>query len=172
MAVAAFKSSARRGNLVSASTASSSGRESREEKPKKAPIRRSRSVSALSRTSLDVSTEFVNKRDNPLFCGSTSPRDDDIESRKTVGADKFDEITLNSDSAKVKSVNSAKENGRRGRSVTRNGEVSSKGLPGRKETGRSLSRVETGRGKRSASQCPVSRRHFLSSEVCGLWFAF
>lgn len=166
MAVAAFKSASRRGNLASPSVTVSSGRESREDAPKKAPIRRSRSVSAFSRTSLDVSTEFVNKRDNPLFCSSTSPRDDQIESLKTAEISKFDETTHNLDPASAKSVNSDSVYGRRGRSVTRNGEVSSKeSIMGKKETGRSLSRVDTGRRNRSASQVPVSRRHYSTSEV-------
>jgi hypothetical protein len=38
------------------------------------------------------------------------------------------------------------------------------GEPSRKDAGRSVSRVDTGRrSTRSASQCPVSRRHFNSS---------
>ncbi|KAF7836297.1 uncharacterized protein G2W53_011156 [Senna tora] len=140
MAIAAFKSSSRRGNLAASPPSST-----RDDAPKKAPIRRSRSVSALSRSSFDISTEFINKRDNPLFCSSTtsSPRDDDeVESAKT-----------------------------RGRSVMRDGEVSSsKGavMTGRKETGRSMSRVDTGRRNRSASQVPVSRRLYSTSEDCSV----
>lgn len=166
MAVAAFKSSSRRGNLASPSGTVSSGREFREDAPKKAPIRRSKSVSALSRSSLDISTEFVNKRDNPLFWSSTSPPDDPIESSKTAGNAKFDETMPSLDPASAKSANLDSGNGRRGRSVTRDCEVSSQGpVMGRKETGRSLSRVDTGRRNRSASQVPFSRRHYSTSEV-------
>ncbi|KAL2326129.1 hypothetical protein Fmac_025187 [Flemingia macrophylla] len=67
MAVAAFKSSSRRGTQPSTRSAtppSSSGRSSTRAPN---PIRRSRSVSAFSRASSDISTEFLNKRDNPLF---------------------------------------------------------------------------------------------------------
>ncbi|KAI4332852.1 hypothetical protein L6164_017730 [Bauhinia variegata] len=167
MAVAAFKSSSRRGNLASPSKTSSSGkeRESMEDTPKKAPIRRSRSVSAVSRSSLEISTEFVNKRDNPLFWSSTSPKDDEIESTKTIEKTKLYEVTPSSESSKAKSAGPVNGFGRRGRSTTRNGEVgSNKGPISRKETGRSLSRVDPGRRNRSASQCPVSRRHFSTSE--------
>ncbi|KAL2971672.1 hypothetical protein AAZX31_15G208800 [Glycine max] len=72
MAVAAFKSSSRRATQSSApsnappNTTSSSGRSSTRAPN---PTRRSRSVSAFSRGSSDISTatEFLNKRDNPLF---------------------------------------------------------------------------------------------------------
>ncbi|KAJ1376816.1 hypothetical protein SESBI_49547, partial [Sesbania bispinosa] len=141
MATAAFKSSSRRGSQSSttpSNTPSSSGRSSNN----RAPIRRSRSVSAFSRTSssLDVSTEFLNKRDNPLF----STTDEVPQSNQT----------LLETSTPAKGASSAVSNGgARGRSVARNAE------PGRKDSGRSLSRVDTGRRTRSASQCPVSRRH-------------
>lgn len=76
MAVAAFKSSSRRGTQSSAhsnappNTTSSSGRSSTRAPN---PTRRSRSVSAFSRGSFDISTitEFLNKRDNPLFFDET-----------------------------------------------------------------------------------------------------
>ncbi|XP_014492191.1 uncharacterized protein LOC106754654 isoform X2 [Vigna radiata var. radiata] len=75
MAVAAFKSSSRRGTQSSApSNASSSSGRSSTRAPN--PPRRSRSVSAFARGSSDISTEFLNKRDNPLF--------DETQSAKTV----------------------------------------------------------------------------------------
>ncbi|RDX97455.1 hypothetical protein CR513_19783, partial [Mucuna pruriens] len=122
MAVAAFKSSSRRGTQ-SSNTSSSSGRSSTRAPN---PIRRSRSVSAFSRASLDISTtDFLNKRDNPLF--------DEAQSAKTL-----------------------LETSTRTDSVARSA-----------ESGRTLTRTDSGRRTRSASQCPVSRRHlnYSTSEV-------
>jgi len=141
MAVAAFKSSSRRGTQSSAhsnappNTTSSSGRSSTRAPN---PTRRSRSVSAFSRGSFDISTitEFLNKRDNPLFF-------DETQSTKAL-------LTETSTPA-----NSARSAG-----------------PGRRETGRVLSIADSGRRARSASQCPVSRRHlnYSTSEVCCTFF--
>ncbi|KAK4252859.1 hypothetical protein QN277_011001 [Acacia crassicarpa] len=172
MAVAAFKSSTRRGNLTSPSVTVSAresreeARKSREEARKKAPIRRSRSMSAFSRTSSDISDEFVNKRDNPLFCSSTSPPEGQIECMEMEGTPKVDENAATTlDPASAKSTNSNSGFGWRGRSVTRDNAVSCKGpMVGRKETGRSLSRLDTSRRNRSASQVPLSRRHYSTSE--------
>ncbi|XP_027912064.1 uncharacterized protein LOC114170719 [Vigna unguiculata] len=120
MAVAAFKSSSRRGTQSSApSNASSSSGRSSTRAPN--PTRRSRSVSAFARGSSDISTEFLNKRDNPLF--------DETQSAKTV---------IETSTA---------------RGAARSAE------PARRESGRALSRAESGRRTRSVSQCPVSRRH-------------
>lgn len=149
MAVAAFKSSSRRGNQSSTSTppntsssgsARSSSNSNNNNNNNRAPIRRSRSVSAFSRRpSLDVDTDFLNKRDNPLF-------DDTSQSNQTP-------LLLEASSAPAKGPSGF---GARGRSAARNA-----------ESGRSLSRVDSGRRTRSASQCPVSRRHFnySTSEV-------
>jgi len=128
MAVAAFKSSLRRGTQSSApSNASSSSGRSSTRAPN--PTRRSRSVSAFARGSSDISTEFLNKRDNPLF--------DETQSAKTV---------IETSTA---------------RGAARSAE------PARRESGRALSRAESGRRTRSVSQCPVSRRHlnYSTSEV-------
>ncbi|OIW06153.1 hypothetical protein TanjilG_01780 [Lupinus angustifolius] len=133
MAVSAFKSSSRRSNQSSAPSST------RPSQPlNKPPIRRSRSVSAFSRSNLDISNEFLNKRDNPLF----------------------DETSPNSD---PKGPVSADSNNNRGRSVTRNGESRSSAAVGRKESGRVLSGVDSGRRTRSASQCPVPRRRWSYS---------
>ncbi|XP_058226072.1 uncharacterized protein LOC131334819 isoform X2 [Rhododendron vialii] len=139
MATSAFKSTSRR------ATAS-------ERSPdKNAPIRRSHSVSALSRThhrhhhlpQHDVASEFSNKRDNPLFWTSASPPDD-----KEVGS-----------SAAAAETGSAE----RGRSVVRNSDLVGKKVveSGKKKDvpGRSLSRVDTGRRRRS-----VSRSHYAAYE--------
>lgn len=89
-------------------------------------------MSAFSRT-----TQFLNKRDNPLF-------DDISQPNQTLPF----------------LQTSTPANEPRGRSVSRNA------VTDRKETGRSLSRVDTCRRTRSASQCPVSRRnlHYSTSE--------
>lgn len=158
MAVAAFKSSSRRGHLTT--TTHPAGRESsdKENPPKKAPIRRSRSVSAFPRRTNaeipSISDDFLNKRDNPLFwsCGSGSP----LESTTT-------NTNANADTGAVS--NGGVDN-RRGRSVARTAGVGSNKGPGSgKETARSLSRVYTGRRDRS-----VSRQHFATSEVRTYFF--
>ncbi|XP_020207326.1 uncharacterized protein LOC109792333 isoform X2 [Cajanus cajan] len=123
MAVAAFKSSSRRGTQPSTPSATSSSSSGRSSTRAPNPIRRSRSVSAFSRATSDVSTEFLNKRDNPLFDEAQS------QCAKTLP-----EASTPADSAR-------------------------KSEPARKETGRTFSRAESGRRARSASQCPVSRRH-------------
>jgi hypothetical protein len=156
MAVAAFKSSSRRGNPIAHSTTSAItvGKESRESSPKKAPIRRSRSVSAFSRTTNsteNISSDFLNKRDNPLFW-SRSPPDTEPQCTRPAAA---------------ATTNGAEDN-RRGRSVTRNASVgvgSNKGSGGGKEATRSLSTVDTARRNRSVSRCPGSRRRDVTSEV-------
>ncbi|KAI8546052.1 hypothetical protein RHMOL_Rhmol07G0086000 [Rhododendron molle] len=140
MATSAFKSTSRR------ATAS-------ERSPdKKAPIRRSHSVSALSRThhrhhhhlpQHDVASDFSNKRDNPLFWTTASPPPDE-----ELGS-----------SAPAAETGSAE----RGRSVVRNSDLVGKKVveSGKKKDvpGRSLSRVDTGRRRRS-----VSRSHYAAYE--------
>lgn len=156
MAVAAFKSSSRRGNLstTTATTSHSAGKETTEKEipPKKVPMRRSRSVSAFSRrTSTDVSSssseDFLNKRDNPLFWSS--------------GSGSILEPEASTTSRNTRALGSEVADNRRGRAVTRNGGVgSNKGSGSGKETTRSLTRVDVGRPDRS-----VSRRNYLTSEV-------
>lgn len=126
MSVWAFKSTSKRGTLGSCS--SRTNKESSENPPQKVPPRRSRSVSALSRTHFDPSSEFLNKRDNPLFRSSASPPK--IEPANSTVIAKFDDNTTGI--AKSDAILYSKVGGRRGRSVSRNGEGS------RKEIGRSL----------------------------------
>lgn len=142
--MAAFKSSSRRGNPTT--TNSNTAKESRDTSPKKAPIRRSRSVSAFSRTSANnstdpISSDFLNKRDNPLFwSSSTAKSPPELEPQCSNGG----------------------EDSRRGRSVTRNGGVgigSNKGAG--MEAARSLSSVGTAAARRNRS---VSRRGDVTSE--------
>ncbi|KAF4384679.1 hypothetical protein F8388_003986 [Cannabis sativa] len=153
MALSAFKSSSRRNNITTPPSSSSStipnnnGRRAPDISAKRqAAARRSRSVSALSRTTSDFSNasiDFLNKRDNPLFSATPSPPDLDnpapTDSRpSTVSADS-----------------------RRGRSVSRNDNAS---LGATKEVGRTLSRVDTGRRNRSVSRCPGPRKSYMNSE--------
>ncbi|KAL5568725.1 hypothetical protein UlMin_025300 [Ulmus minor] len=154
MAVSAFKSSSKRSNLTSASssyTTTTSAKQNVGDSPKKAPIRRSRSVSAFSRTNLDASSsadDFLNKRDNPLFWANASP--------PGIGSTEPKKLILGNS----KSASSVAADDRRGRSVARNSDVSG----GRKEVGRSLSRVDTGRRNRSVSRNPISRGTYVNSE--------
>ncbi|PKI49733.1 hypothetical protein CRG98_029881 [Punica granatum] len=156
MVVSAFKSATRRGGAANSS--SSAGREPPPEKKPGLP-RRSRSVSAFSRSS--KVSDFSNKRDNPLFCsGDSSPPEGNGASAvpKKLNADgDWSKVELNR-------VGGSKPGGgnrgvgslgddRRGRSTSR-----SSGKPS--ETGRSVSRGRV----RSVSQRPVSRGHFVSSE--------
>ncbi|XP_052192202.1 uncharacterized protein LOC127801280 isoform X2 [Diospyros lotus] len=80
MASSAFRSTSRRGNASSSEKSS----------PKKVPIRRSHSVSAVPRAHshhLDIASEYLNKRDNPLFW-STTAEDKPIETEVEAATDK------------------------------------------------------------------------------------
>ncbi|KAL8162048.1 hypothetical protein V2J09_013537 [Rumex salicifolius] len=192
MAVSAFKSTTRRATSTNTSTtpplpastsaSSSSGgagnaarptryRSGAETAKKVVPPRRSRSVSAFSRTNLSVDSDFANKRDNPLYWSADvdSPRLDGVGAVKVA---KFDGTVsrLSGSSSKVSSGVSSSAGGesRRGRSVTRytdavRGESTvparGGGGGGRKDVGRSLSTVDTGRRRRS-----LSRGHHGNSE--------
>ncbi|KAK1575804.1 hypothetical protein Q3G72_008457 [Acer saccharum] len=143
MAVSAFKSSSRRGttplNYSSTKTTTSDKESTRDSSKSRAPPppRRSRSVSAFSRTHLDISSnDFLIKRDNPLFSTTN---------------DSMHETTT-----KLKASSVEEDTSRRGRSVSRNAPVSG--------IGRSLSRVDTGRRGRSVSRCPVSRGQSINCE--------
>ncbi|XP_024026262.1 uncharacterized protein LOC21403166 isoform X1 [Morus notabilis] len=165
MAVSAFKSSSRRSNLTNPSSSSSSSTATPSVRPnadasparKPATLRRSRSVSAFSRTSSEIpassSDDFLNKRDNPLFWSTGSPPDLEIN---PVSVAPLKGVVSDSGEANRKKESSDG----RGRQAARNPDA----LPGRKEVGRSLSRVDAGRRNRSVSRGPVSRRHFVNSE--------
>ncbi|CAH9068102.1 unnamed protein product [Cuscuta europaea] len=146
MATASFKSTSKRhttnpncrGNPTSPSCSS---------KPLR---RRSSSVSSVSRiSSQHASSEFSNKRDNPLFWTSNSPHIDQVENPKKIANDKekekppFDGFSIDKvtpGSAKCRTTNIEIEN--RGRSTSRSSGSDRKGI------GRSLSRVRC----RSASR--------------------
>ncbi|KAL6289071.1 hypothetical protein ACE6H2_006581 [Prunus campanulata] len=162
MAVSAFKSSSKRSNAAttsSASTTSSVGRQQITDKDnnnpaKKAPLRRSRSVSAFSRTSLDASAEsFLNKRDNPLFWSTDAQA---VDPQQLLKPTKLDAAT----SKDSRQTSSAGTDSRRGRSGLRNSDA----LGTRKEAGRSLSWVDPSSRNRSVSRGPDSRRHFVNSK--------
>ncbi|KAK6934055.1 hypothetical protein RJ641_036949, partial [Dillenia turbinata] len=165
MAVSAFRSTSKRGNLNTdhpkpSSKTSSSSKPPADNSPRKAPIRRSRSVCAFSRTQLD----YQNKRDNPLFCADNSPPSDPENNTRFS---KFDQ----NDSRFGGSVSKSADFGvlpdnRRGRSASRsNDNRVSSGI------GRSLSRVDVGRRRRSVSRGPfgnseseVEHEYGLSSD--------
>ncbi|XP_042515097.1 uncharacterized protein LOC122089429 isoform X2 [Macadamia integrifolia] len=162
MAVSAFKSNSKRGNLGSSSSnITSSAKDS--ELTKKVPPRRSRSVSAVVRNCQDeeISTvDFLNKRDNPLFCCSSTSPPEVIESENAIGIAKFNENASRLGEAAKKSVGSGcVSDSRRGRSVTRHADYGNQSLATRGVVGRSLSRVDTGRRGRS-----VSKGHYGNSE--------
>ncbi|KAK2634515.1 hypothetical protein Ddye_029307 [Dipteronia dyeriana] len=144
MAVSAFKSSSRRGTTplnYSSTKTTTSDKESKHDSSKSRappPPRRSRSVSAFSRTHLGISSnDFLIKTDNPLFSTTND--------------------SLHETTAKLKSSSVEEDTSRRGRSVSRNAPVSG--------IGRSLSRVDTGRRGRSVSRCPVSRGQSINCEL-------
>lgn len=160
--MSAFFQSSLRSNSKSSSSRTSADKESNAGPPKKALIRRSRSVSAFPRSQTDVFPEFSIKRDNPLFCNSPPPLDDGIEGRIRVKVPNFEE-TASSNLAK-----SAKgDRGRRGRSVSRKGDVGEKVLGARKELDRSSSTAENVRRSRSVSRRPVSRANSSVFEHMG-----
>uniref|UniRef100_A0A1D1ZE94 Uncharacterized protein PF13_0277 n=1 Tax=Anthurium amnicola TaxID=1678845 RepID=A0A1D1ZE94_9ARAE len=148
MAVSAFKSTSKRGNFAGPPGDASSARHRQSEDPGKGiPARRSRSVSAVSRSPQDAPaamSEFLNKRDNPLFCdcpASVSPTDSEksmsvVEKGSVHGSDC-----------------------RRGRSASRSSGFRSEQSGHRQEWGRSLSRIDVGRRRRS-----VSRSHYGNPE--------
>ncbi|KAG7012979.1 hypothetical protein SDJN02_25733 [Cucurbita argyrosperma subsp. argyrosperma] len=170
MAMAAFKSSSRRGSSTSATPSSSSGvstsvkdSKQNENSLKKATMRRSRSVSAFPRSStVDVSADFSNSRDNPLFWSNGSPP---MEEARSVN------LELDDSSARVRSGSSKRVScggveSTRGRSVSRNSDSGSVGSGNRKTGCRSLSRVGAERRDRSASvsRYTVSSQSVVNSE--------
>lgn len=164
MAVAAFKSTSRRASTTSTATQDKETSTNQHALPTKTvPPRRSRSVSAVSRSYLvdtsttrtaaegtaTGSTNLLIKRDNPLYWSNVSPPD------KEVGEVVVDKEESKSAPTKPNVVG----DGRRGRSVSRKADAG-KNVSG---IGRSLSRGPVSRG-RSVSRPPGSRGHFVNSE--------
>ncbi|XVF24581.1 hypothetical protein REPUB_Repub13aG0140200 [Reevesia pubescens] len=167
-AASAFESSLRRGNAKTTTTTSSSRKSTTpsssdsSRRAATAPLRRSRSVSAFSRTSSTDFSQFSIKRDNPLFDNnnSNSNDDDNDEALFQNSIFKSDPITSKT---KNKAVSTDANSNRRGRSISRNA-PDGKHLPS-KELSRSLSVVDTRRRGRSVSRTPpLSRTHFPTSE--------
>ncbi|KAI3419933.1 uncharacterized protein J3R85_012860 [Psidium guajava] len=167
MAVSAFKSTSRRGASASASSGaaapSPSVREASRDALRRASPRRSRSVSAFSRVA--SSPEFLNKRDNPLFCSGDSPPEKETLPEKLIrGGGNSGDLESRIGRTKAEGRSPSVVDERRGRSISRNGGVGSNPSGDRRDVGRSLSKVNTTRRVRSVSRNPVSRGHFVSSE--------
>ncbi|KAF8041079.1 hypothetical protein BT93_B3104 [Corymbia citriodora subsp. variegata] len=175
MAISAFKSNSRRGSAAGQAPGSASSgasataatpssvREASRDAQRRAPPRRSRSVSAFSRGS--SSPEFLNKRDNPLFCSGDSPPENETLPEKSIrGGGNSGNVESRIVEAKAGGRSLGVADERRGRSVSRNGGVGSNSSGDRRDVGRSLSRVDTRRRVRSVSRNPVSRGQFVSSE--------
>ncbi|XWS74651.1 hypothetical protein CRYUN_Cryun01aG0016200 [Craigia yunnanensis] len=115
-----FESSLRRENPTTTTTSrKTTPSSSSSDSPKRAataPPRRSRSVSAFSRTSHSDFSEFSIKRDNPLF--------DDNNNNNSNDEDAFPNSILKSDQitskTKPKAVAADDYDSRRGRSISRN----------------------------------------------------
>ncbi|GKD45542.1 hypothetical protein Tco_1270187, partial [Tanacetum coccineum] len=76
MATAAFKSNSKRSSNDKASSAKSNPNNKPENPKQKQRLRRSLSVSAVSRTTTTTcEEEFLNMRDNPLYWGSPEEAD-------------------------------------------------------------------------------------------------
>ncbi|KAL9402930.1 hypothetical protein Peur_006779 [Populus x canadensis] len=164
MAVAAFKSTSRRATTTSTATSDKETSTKQHALPRKTvPPRRSRSVSAVSRSHLvdtsttrtaaegtaKGSTNLLIKRDNPLYWSNVSPP------YKEVG-----EVVVDKEESKSAPTKpNVDGDSRRGRSVSRKADAG-KNVSG---IGRSLSRGPVSRG-RSVSRPPGSRGHFVNSE--------
>ncbi|KAI3824435.1 hypothetical protein L1987_05894 [Smallanthus sonchifolius] len=145
MATAAFKSNSKRSDGYGGRDSSKTNPNPNPQKPK---LRRSLSVNALSRsTQLDIPTEFLNKRDNPLYwaTGGSPTADNNTETPAPIAAG----------SGALESNNSDVRVGQRGRSVNRSSDLRNGGqkgeISGRR---RSLSRVNdngSGNGRRGRS---------------------
>ncbi|MCL7032042.1 hypothetical protein MKW94_025820 [Papaver nudicaule] len=169
MAASAFKSTTKRGNFgTSSSNANTTSGSTRynssvkeEDLSNKGSLRRSRSVSALSRTSSSSSTsivDFLNKIDNPLFGNTNTTPPDLLESETLSRVAKFDPKASKFNESVTMSEGFV--DNRRGRSVVRNSECVNKyGGASKEVSSRSLSTVDTGRRRRS-----VSRGRYDNSE--------
>ncbi|KAK1423702.1 hypothetical protein QVD17_19010 [Tagetes erecta] len=139
MATSAFKSNTKRSDTY--------GQNPNPQKPK---LRRSLSVNALSRsTQIDISTEFLNKRDNPLYWGDNNNNDNNNDNTETATPIVEPNVGIV----------------QRGRSVNRNG-GQTEVIGGRR---RSLSRVNdnvngNGRRGRSVSRARLSTKSEAEQE--------
>ncbi|GJR56263.1 hypothetical protein Tco_1406784 [Tanacetum coccineum] len=117
MATAAFKSNSKRSSNDKASSPKSNPNNKPENPKQKQRLRRSLSVSAVSRTTCEE--EFLNKRDNPLYWGSP----DNKKNNNNTSEESKVVVVLQNVAQRGRSVvrNSGgqMEIGRRGRSVSR-----------------------------------------------------
>lgn len=155
MTTSSFKSTSRKPISSSSTPATNKQPRNQQNSTQQVPLRRSRSMSAYSRTHLDITTEFHNKIDNPLFWDDDSSHFEE-NNDGFVKLSEF-EILKSGGSNNVKGFGDECRETRRGRSVSRN---SNDNGGGRTDFGRSLSRVSTHRRRRS-----LSRGHYGNFEV-------
>ncbi|XP_039071831.1 uncharacterized protein LOC120219049 [Hibiscus syriacus] len=156
-ASSAFESSLRRGNPTTAASSRKTTPSNSSARAAAAPPRRSRSVSAFSRTSNSDFSDFSIKRDNPLFDNNN----DDYDEAGFPNSGRITSKTM------VKATAADDYNNKRGRSVSRFGSDSKhgSGSGNSQELSRGLSVVDTRRSGRSVSRNPpLSRTHFATSE--------
>ncbi|XP_023732355.1 uncharacterized protein LOC111880181 [Lactuca sativa] len=152
MATAAFKSNSRRSNAYRGVDSPKTEPPNPNPLPQKQRLRRSLSVNAVSRsTQIDIS-EFLNKRDNPLYWATGGSPADNTQTPTPIDVAGGGAIEIES-SGVSKSSNAVV--GERGRSVKRNPDLRNGGqkeeIGGRR---RSLSRVNdngSGNGRRGRS---------------------
>ncbi|CAH1427848.1 unnamed protein product [Lactuca virosa] len=152
MATAAFKSNSRRSNAYRGVDSPKTEPPNPNPLPQKQRLRRSLSVNAVSRsTQIDIS-EFLNKRDNPLYWATGGSPADNPQTPTPIDVAGGGAIEIES-SGVSKSSNAV--GGERGRSVKRNSDLRNGGqkeeIGGRR---RSLSRVNdngSGNGRRGRS---------------------
>ncbi|CAO2836916.1 unnamed protein product [Amaranthus hypochondriacus] len=154
MTTSSFKSTSRKPISSSSTPATNKQPRNQQNSTQQVPLRRSRSMSAYSRTHLDITTEFHNKIDNPLFWDDDSSHFEE-NNDGFVKLSEF-EILKSGGSNNVKGFGDECRETRRGRSVSRN---SNDNGGGRTDFGRSLSRVSTHRRRRS-----LSRGHYGNFE--------
>lgn len=158
MATAAFKSNSKRSNGPGVRDSPKQNPHNPNPLPQKQRLRRSLSVSALSRSSqIDISSEFLNKRDNPLYwaTGGSPADNNNTETPTTSGV-----VVAGGGALEPGTSNMVV--GPRGRPVKRNSDLGNGGqkeeIVGRR---RSLSRVnDNGNGRRGRS---VSRARLASA---------
>ncbi|GKD31317.1 hypothetical protein Tco_1242095, partial [Tanacetum coccineum] len=120
MATAAFKSNSKRSSNDKASSPKSNPNNKPENPKQKQRLRRSLSVSAVSRTTCEE--EFLNKRDNPLYWGSPEEADNKKNNNNTSEESKVVVVLQNvaqRGRSVVRNSGGQMEIGRRGRSVSR-----------------------------------------------------
>ncbi|KAK9065084.1 hypothetical protein SSX86_016467 [Deinandra increscens subsp. villosa] len=147
MATAAFKSNSKRGSDSSKTKANP---------PQNPKLRRSLSVNALSRsTQVDISAEFLNKRDNPLYWAATAETPTPIDvSASELNVERGRSVKRGSDLSNGGQKEEEISGGRRRRSLSRvNGN-------GNERRGRSVSRAKLASKSEAEqkSRLPITHR--------------